>query len=110
MKNSNSHLLAVWCLYSVYGTHWVVGMGNAMGEVVELDERGRLTIPSELRQMLRGRRVRVERGDENTLVIRPEFDSEALLKNIRNIRLRGERNRAKYDASYMKDKFGGVKD
>jgi len=52
----------------------------------------------------------VERGDNNTLVIRPEFDSEALLKNIRSIRLRGERNRAKYDASSVKDKFGGAKD
>ncbi len=85
-------------------------MGQPMGEVVELDERGRLTIPSELRQMLRGPRVRVELGDDNTLVIRPEFDSEAVLKNIRAIRLRGERRRAKYDASSVKDRYGGVKD
>lgn len=81
-----------------------------MGEVVELDERGRLTIPSELRQMLRGPRVRVERGDDNTIVVRPEFDSEAVLKNIRAIKLRGERRRAKYDASSAKDRYGGVKD
>lgn len=54
-----------------------------MGEVVELDERGRLTIPSELRQMLRGRRVRVERADDNTILIRSELDSEAVLKSIK---------------------------
>lgn len=81
-----------------------------MGEVVELDERGRLTIPAELRQMLRGPRVRVERGDDNTIVVRPEFESEAVLKNIRAIKLRGERRRARYDASYAKDRYGGVKD
>jgi len=81
-----------------------------MGEVVELDERGRLTIPSELRRMLRGSRVRLERGDDNTLVIRPESDSEAMLKSIKDIRLRGERIRSKYDASSVKDRFGGVKD
>jgi len=81
-----------------------------MGEVVELDERGRLTIPSELRRMLRGQKVRVERGDDDTLVIRPEFDSDATLKSIRDIRLRGEKSRAKYDASSVKDKFGGVRD
>jgi DNA-binding transcriptional regulator/RsmH inhibitor MraZ len=81
-----------------------------MGDVVELDERGRLTIPSDLRQMLRGPRVRIERGDDNSLVIRPELDSERVLKGIRDIRLRGERNKAKYDASAVKDKYGGVKD
>lgn len=81
-----------------------------MGEVVEVDERGRLTIPSELRQVLRGPRVRVERGDDNTILIRPEFDSEAVLKDIRAIRLRGERRRARYDAASVKDRYGSVKD
>jgi bifunctional DNA-binding transcriptional regulator/antitoxin component of YhaV-PrlF toxin-antitoxin module len=81
-----------------------------MGKIVELDERGRLTIPSELRRTLRGPRVRVERGDDNTLVIRPELDSEAVLKSIRDIRLRGESKRAKYDAASVKDRFGGVRD
>ena len=85
-------------------------MGTAVGEVIELDERGRLTIPLEFRRILRGSRVRVERGDENTILIRPDFDSEAVLKNIRAIRLRGDRRRAKYDASSARDKYGGVKD
>ena len=85
-------------------------MGTIMGEVVELDERGRLTIPLEFRRILRGSRVRVERGDENTILIRPDFDSEVVLKNIRAIRLRGDRRRAKYDASSARDKYGGVKD
>ena len=52
----------------------------------------------------------MECGDDNSLVIRPEFDSEAVLKSIREIRLRGERKRAKYDVSSVKDRFGGVKD
>ncbi len=77
---------------------------------MELDERGRLTIPLELRLMLHGPRVRVERGENNTLVIRPEIDSEGVLKKISAIRLRGERRRAKYDASSVKDRYGGVKD
>jgi len=85
-------------------------MGTTVGEVIELDERGRLTIPLEFRRILRGSRVRVERGDENTILIRPDFDSEAVLKNIRAIRLRGDRRRAKYDASSARDKYGGVKD
>jgi DNA-binding transcriptional regulator/RsmH inhibitor MraZ len=84
-------------------------MGTIMGEVIELDDRGRLTIPSDLRQILRGPRVVVERGEDNTILIRPEFDSEAVLKNIRAIRLRGERRRAKYDAAIAKDRYGGVK-
>ena len=85
-------------------------MGTIVGEVIELDERGLLTIPLEFRRILRGSRVRVERGDENTILIRPDFDSEAVLKNIRAIRLRGDRRRAKYDASSARDKYGGVKD
>ena len=81
-----------------------------MGEVIEFDERGRLTIPSELRKMLNGPRVRVERGDDNTVLIRSELDAETVLKNIKAIRLRGERRRAKYDAASVKDRYGGVKD
>ena len=81
-----------------------------MGKVVELDDRGRLTIPSDLRRMLRGPRVRVERGDDDTILIRPEVDPEALLRSIKAIRLRGERGRAKYDASSVKDRYGGIKD
>lgn len=77
---------------------------------MELDERGRLTLPFELRQMLRGPKVSVERGDGNTILIRSESDGETVLKNIRAIRLRGERRRAKYDVSSVKDRFGGVKD
>jgi len=61
-----------------------------MGEVIEFDERGRLTIPLEFRHILRGSRVMVERGDDNTILIRADFDSEALLKNIRAIRLKGD--------------------
>ena len=81
-----------------------------MGEVVELDDRGRVTIPSELRKTLPGTRVRVERGDDNTILIRPELSSEAVLKAIKAVKLRGESRRAKYDASSVKDRYGGLKD
>jgi len=85
-------------------------MGTAMGEVIELDERGRLTIPLQFRRILRGSRVRVERGDDNTILIRADFDSEAVLRHMRAIRLRGDKRRAKYDASSARDRYGGVKD
>lgn len=77
---------------------------------VEIDERGRITIPSELRRRLRSTRVRVEAAGDDTLVIMPDLDADAVLKRIRDLRLSGDKRRSRYDASIAKDVYGGVKD
>lgn len=77
---------------------------------VEIDERGRITIPSELRKRLRSTRVRVETAGDDALVLRPELDADAVLRRIRNFPLSGDKRRSRCDASVAKDLYGGIKD
>ncbi len=85
-------------------------MGRNMGETVEVDERGRITIPAELRRRLRGSKLRVELSSDDAIVIRPEFEPESLLKRIKAISLKGDKRRANYEASLAKERYGGLKD
>ncbi len=77
---------------------------------MELDERGRITIPSALRQSLRGSKLRIERAEDGVIVIRPEFGAQDLLGRIRALSLSGDKRRARCDAALVKERYGGFKD
>ncbi len=84
---------------------WVVGVG----ETVEMDDKGRITIPANIRRIV-GRRVfRVELLDKDTIVLRAVEDRRDLVEKILGIRLVGDRERVFVDAATVKDFYGGVK-
>ncbi|HDI52585.1 MAG TPA: AbrB family transcriptional regulator [Candidatus Bathyarchaeota archaeon] len=85
---------------------WVVGVGK----IVEMDDRGRITIPAEIRRRI-GRDVFIiELVDRDTILLRAVDRGEELIKRFEAIRLSGDRERRSYDAAYVKDLYGGIRD
>jgi len=84
---------------------WVVGVG----EVVRVDEKGRITIPAEIREVIGKRAFKVELADKDTIILRAFEDRGMLVKKIADIRLVGDKERASIDAATVKDSHGGIK-
>jgi len=80
-----------------------------MGETVEMDERGRITLPARIREALAAKRFRVDEVDRGTITLTALRDLDRA-KEIRRIRLEGDKARSHVDAASVKDHFGGVKD
>ena len=80
-----------------------------MGEVVEMDSRGRVTIPAGIRKVIRRSRFRVELVDESTILLKAIEDRRELVERIASIKLTGDKRRASIDAATVKDAYGGVK-
>lgn len=80
-----------------------------MGELVKMDDRGRITIPSDIRGVVGKRSFRVELLDKDTIVLRAYEDRSGLVKKIVEIRLVGEMERTSVDAAIIKDLYGWVK-
>ena len=83
---------------------WVVGMG----EIVEMDCRGRITIPASIRRVVGRTRFKVELAGES-IVLKPVESRRELVEKIVSIRLSGDRERASVDAALIKDLYGGFK-
>lgn len=61
-----------------------MGMGNDMGKV-EIDERGRLTIPSKIRERLKiktGEKMTINIKSDNTILIRKTPSKEQIFENL----------------------------
>lgn len=84
---------------------WVVGMGI----IVEMDGRGRVTIPASIRRIVGKRKFRVELVGKDTIMLRAVEDREELVRKIASIKLSGDRERASVDAASVKDYCGGLK-
>lgn len=84
---------------------WVVGMG----ETVEMDERGRITLPAKTRETLGAKKFRITQVDRGTITLAAIRDLDRV-EAIRKIRLKGDKARSHLDAASVKDQFGGVKD
>lgn len=80
-----------------------------MGETVNLDERGRILIPAEIRRKIGNRVFSVEMADKDTIVLRAVKDKGALADRIKSIRLVGDPDRATVDAATVKDRYGGIR-
>jgi AbrB family looped-hinge helix DNA binding protein len=63
----------------------IMGMGTNMGKEVEIEERGRVLIPKEIREEMRlktGQKLSVEkRGEE--IVIKPSVDSRKFVSELK---------------------------
>ncbi len=80
-----------------------------MGEVVEMDGKGRVTIPANIRRTLRKNTFRIELAGKDTIILRAVEDKHELLRKILEIKLVGDEGRASVDAASVKDLYGGVK-
>lgn len=80
-----------------------------MGETVEMDDRGRITIPANIRKMLGKTTFRIELIDKNTIILRVAESGQELVKKIQDIKLNGDERRASVDAASVKDFYGGIK-
>ena len=88
------------------GWVWVMGVG----EIVEMDDRGRITIPAEIRRRI-GRDVFIiELVDGETILLKAVNRGEEVIKRLEAIKLSGDKERRNYDAAYVKDLYGGIKD
>ena len=81
-----------------------------VGDIVEMDEKGRVVIPAEIRKIVGKTRFKVELIGKDTIVLRAEKDKRELVSRIAGIKLVGDRDRAAIDAAHVKDIYGGVRD
>jgi bifunctional DNA-binding transcriptional regulator/antitoxin component of YhaV-PrlF toxin-antitoxin module len=78
-----------------------------VGEIVNIDEKGRIIIPAEIRKMIGRRKFSVEVADKDTIILRATGDHRDLAKRIEGIRLSGDKSRSSTDFSEVKDQYGG---
>lgn len=78
-----------------------------VGETVNIDEKGRIVIPADIRKMIGKRTFSVEIADKDTIILRATGDRRELAKRIESLRLTGDKSRASIDFSDVKDQYGG---
>ena len=81
-----------------------------VGETVNIDERGRVMIPAEIRRIVKNRSFKVETLDKDTIILRGVVEREEVMKRIQSLRLSGDEERRGVDAAEVKDLIGGMKD
>ncbi len=81
-----------------------------VGEIVEMDDRGRITIPAEIRRRIGGEAFIIKLVDRDTILLRAVSRGEELIKRFEAIKLSGDEKRRNYDAAYVKDLYGGMRD
>jgi AbrB family looped-hinge helix DNA binding protein len=86
---------------------WVWEKG--VGIIVEVDDRGRITIPVDIRRKLKSKKLLVSlKGD--AIELRPVHDERLeALKRFNEIKLIGDPRFVNLDASKAKHKVGGKK-
>ncbi|HIH88807.1 TPA: hypothetical protein HA344_06335 [Candidatus Bathyarchaeota archaeon] len=78
-----------------------------MGEIVNIDEKGRIVIPAEIRKVIGRRKLNVEMTDKDTIILRAATERSDLAKKIKNLRLTGDKTNASVNFSDVKDFYGG---
>ena len=78
-----------------------------MGETVNIDEKGRIVIPAEIRKIIGKRTFSVEIADKNTIILRATGERHDLAKRIEGIHLTGDKSMVSTDFSEVKDQYGG---
>jgi DNA-binding transcriptional regulator/RsmH inhibitor MraZ len=84
---------------------WVVGVG----ETVEMDSKGRVTIPTSIRKVVAKSTFRVELMGKDAIVLRASEGRRDLVEKVKGIKLTGDRERACVDAATVRDYYGGTK-
>lgn len=79
-----------------------------MGETTSIDERGRITIPSEIRRNISKTKFNIQLVDKNTIILKAITNNDTLQK-IKQIKLQGDPQTHETDFSTVKDKYGAIK-
>jgi len=74
---------------------------------VNIDEKGRIVIPADVRKVIGRRALSVEMADKNTIILRASEEPSILIKRIQEIKLDGDKTRQSMDFSDVKDLYGG---
>ena len=78
-----------------------------VGETVNMDDKGRIVVPAEIRRVIGKRVFSVEIADKDTIILRAERDPHDHVKRIESLRLTGDGDRAFVDVATVKDLYGG---
>jgi len=80
-----------------------------VGETAKLDDKGRITLPAEVRKVIGKKAFRVEIAGKDTILLKALEDRHELVKKVVSIKLTGNREKVFVDAATVKDFYGGVK-
>lgn len=80
-----------------------------VGEIVKIDDKGRITIPNNIRKTIGKNIFRIELIGKDTIILKVFEDKNELIEKIKAIKLMGDKEKAITDAAIVKDKFGGIK-
>lgn len=80
-----------------------------MGQIVEMDSKGRITIPANIRKIVGKKVFRIELANKDTIILRAIEDKRDLVEKISSIKLVGDKERVSVDAATVKDLYGGFK-
>ena len=78
-----------------------------MGELASFDERGRITIPAEIRSIVGKKDFKISLIDKDTIVLKAVEEPGELVKRIEEIELTGDLERSRVDFQSVKGKFSG---
>jgi bifunctional DNA-binding transcriptional regulator/antitoxin component of YhaV-PrlF toxin-antitoxin module len=79
-----------------------------VGETASIDERGRITIPSEIRKTVGKKEFNIRLINKDTIILEAVNNPDKLAK-INEIKLKGDENKANQNFSHVKDRYGGKK-
>jgi len=85
---------------------WAVGVGY----ITEMDGKGRVTIPAELRRIIGAKTFKAELMGRDAIVLRVAADRQKTVEQIERMRLTGDAERASVDFACIRDEFGGAKE
>ena len=71
-----------------------------------MDDLGRITIPSEIRNIIDQKNFKIELKDKNTIILKAINDQDEFIQSIKEVNLSGDPERSGTDFSTVKDYYG----
>jgi bifunctional DNA-binding transcriptional regulator/antitoxin component of YhaV-PrlF toxin-antitoxin module len=78
-----------------------------VGEKASVDERGRITIPSDIRKTIGKKYFKITLLDKDTIILKAITNHGDILEKIQNIKLTGDPEKTSTDFSTIKDMYSG---
>jgi len=76
-----------------------------MDKITSMDERGRITIPSDIRKTIGKKNFKVELQDRDTIILKVINTQNDIIEKIKEIKLKGDPERKDTDFSTIKDHY-----
>lgn len=78
-----------------------------VGEKSSIDERGRITIPSNIRKTIGKKNFKITLLDKDTIILKAITNQGDIINKIQAIKLAGDPEKADTDFSAIKDRYSG---